>query len=80
MKAATHDHGMKKRIASALLWFYAIWYAASMVAAGLGISPALGPILGAAAAALIAGDPRHIIWTRPSSTSRSVQTGLENPT
>jgi hypothetical protein len=30
----------------------------------LGVSPLLGPILGAAAAGLIVGDPRRIIWTR----------------
>jgi glycine/D-amino acid oxidase-like deaminating enzyme len=29
----------------------------------LGVSLMLGPIIGAAAAALVAGDPRRIIWT-----------------
>jgi len=59
---------MKKRALAAVLWFYAIWYAGAMVASVLGLSPALGPILGTAAAAIIAGDPRRIIWTKPRAT------------
>lgn len=59
---------MKKRALSAVLWFYTGWYAGAMIAHVLGLSVALGPILGVAAAALIAGDPRGIIWTRRSST------------
>jgi hypothetical protein len=64
---------MKKRALAAVLWFYAIWYAGAMIAQIAGLSPALGPILGTAAAALIAGDPRGIIWTRtpkPTKTAR----------
>jgi hypothetical protein len=58
---------MKKRVASAALWFYTGWYAGAMIAQMLGVSVALGPILGVAAAAIIAGDPRGIIWHRASS-------------
>ena len=61
---------MKKRALAAVLWFYAIWYAGAMIAQMLGLSPALGPILGTAAAALIAGDPRGIIWTKTPKTTR----------
>jgi len=53
---------MKKRVFAALLWFYAWWYAGAVVAHVLGVSPMLGPIVGAAAAAIFAGDPRRIIW------------------
>jgi hypothetical protein len=60
---------MKKRAASAALWFYTGWYAGAMIAHVAGLSIALGPILGVAAAALIAGDPRGIIWTRTTSTA-----------
>jgi hypothetical protein len=35
-----------------------------MLAEILSVSPALGPILGAAAAGLIVGDPRGMIWKR----------------
>jgi hypothetical protein len=59
---------MKKRVLSGILWFMTGWYAGAMVAHVLGLSVALGPILGFAAAALIAGDPRGIIWVRTSST------------
>ena len=62
---------MKKRALAAVLWFYAIWYAGAMIASVFALSPALGPILGTAAAAIIAGDPRRIIWTKPAAT-RSV--------
>ena len=63
-----HRGGMKKRALSAVLWFYCGWYAGAMIAHALGLSIAIGPILGAAAAALIAGDPRGIIWPRSKST------------
>jgi hypothetical protein len=55
---------MKKRALAAVLWFYSMWYAGAMIAQVAGLSPALGPILGTAAAAIIAGDPRGIIWAR----------------
>ena len=55
---------MTKRILSAALWFYTGWYAGAMIAFHLGISEAIGPLLGTAAAALFAGDPRGLIWKR----------------
>jgi hypothetical protein len=70
---------MKKRALAALLWFYSMWYVGAMVASVFGLSPALGPILGAAAAAIIAGDPRRIIWTRPSLNGATTTSGLQNP-
>lgn len=60
---------MKKRVLAALLWFYAGWYAGAMIAALFGISPFIGPLIGAAAAGLVAGDPRHLIWKARSSTT-----------
>ena len=59
---------MTKRVLATLLWFYAGWYAGAMTAALFGISPALGPIFAVAAAAIIGGDPRGIIWGRPTRT------------
>ena len=55
---------MTKRIVAAFLWFYTGWYAGAMLAEILSVSPALGPIIGAAAAGLIVGDPRGMIWKR----------------
>ena len=55
---------MTKRILAAFLWFYTGWYAGAMLAEFLSVSPVLGPIIGAAAAGLIVGDPRGIIWKR----------------
>lgn len=66
-RVAAHRWGMKKRALSAVLWFYCGWYAGAMIAHTLNVSIAIGPILGVAAAALIAGDPRGIIWSRSSS-------------
>jgi hypothetical protein len=63
---------MAKRILAAFLWFYTGWYAGAMLAEILSVSPALGPILGAAAAGLIVGDPRRMIWT--ARTARSAST------
>ena len=65
---------MKKRVTAAVLWFCAAWYAGAMLAYILGVSIALGPILGTAAAALIAGDPRGIIWSRREVTPRTSTT------
>ena len=58
---------MKKRVLATFLWFFAGWYAGAVIAFALGVSPILGPILGVAAAGLIAGDPRGIIWSTRSS-------------
>jgi hypothetical protein len=73
---------MRRRAAAAVLWFFSMWYAGATLAYLIGLSPALGPILGTAAAALIAGDPRGIIWTwtpkvakpRSASRGRAIQT------
>ena len=68
---------MKKRILAVFLWFCAGWYCGALLAAFLGISPVLGPIIGAAAAALIAGDPRGIIWTRRAPAARPQEATAE---
>ena len=68
LRPGLHRGGMKKRALSGVLWFYCGWYAGAMIAHALDLSIAIGPILGAAAAAFIAGDPRGIIWSRSSST------------
>jgi hypothetical protein len=73
---------MKKRVAATLLWFYSMWYAGAMIATLFGLSPALGPILGTAAAALVGGDPRNLIWMRHRAPTASVVApamGAPNP-
>ncbi len=74
---------MTKRIAAAFLWFYAGWYAGALIAEFLGVSALLGPIIGAAAAGLIVGDPRRMIWTaraeRPASAPAPAPEGLADP-
>lgn len=69
---------MTKRVLAALLWFYTGWYAGAMIADIVGISPYLGPLIGAAAAGLIAGDPRRIIWTSraKAAATTSIPEGL----
>lgn len=59
---------MTKRLLATALWFYAGWYGGALLADFLGVSAVLGPIVGAAAAALIAGDPRRIIWSVRAAT------------
>ncbi|MGZ8527920.1 MAG: hypothetical protein ACXWWR_03925 [Candidatus Limnocylindrales bacterium] len=54
---------MNKRIAAGVLWLFAGWYLGNIVAFHVGISDLLGPILGIAAAAVVAGDPLGLIWT-----------------
>ena len=58
-----------KRAAAALIWFYAGWTAGAFVdyvagMSGIVIGPVLGIVLGTAAAAIVAGDPRRLIWHR----------------
>lgn len=55
---------MSKRIAAAVLWFFALWYLGAFIAFVLGVPDLLGPVLGLAGAALIGGDPLGVIWTR----------------
>ncbi len=74
---ATTMRGMTKRLLAAMLWFYAGWYIGAMIAAYFGVSPFLGPLIGAAAAGLIAGDPRRIIWTsRAEAPTATTSEGL----
>jgi hypothetical protein len=63
---------MKKRVLSAFLWFYAAWTLGSLLAFAFGISPVIGPVIGAAASALFVGDPRRIIWSRPAAPASSL--------
>lgn len=70
---------MTKRILAAFLWFYTGWYAGAMLAELLSVSPALGPIIGVAAAGLIVGDPRGMIWKRRTVLSTSSRTASSAP-
>ena len=63
---ASDPLAMTKRVAAAFLWFYTGWYAGAFLAELLGVSPVIGPIVGAAAAGFFVGDPLRIIWTRPA--------------
>lgn len=71
--------GMKKRTLAAILWFYTGWYAGAFLAEFLGVGPALGPIIGVAAAGLIVVDPRRIIWTAQAATAGSPNEALPEP-
>ena len=53
---------MKKRIVAGLLWFYVAWGVWSFLAAMLGLPELAGPVVGAAVAMFIAGDPMGRIW------------------
>jgi hypothetical protein len=71
MISTSDPSGMKKRALAAVLWFYAAWYVGAVTAHYLGLSEALGPILGTAAAAIVAGDPRRLIWNRRGTVAAS---------
>ena len=53
---------MKKRVLAGLLWFYVTWCAWSFLAAFAGLPQLAGPVVGAAVAMFIAGDPLGRIW------------------
>jgi hypothetical protein len=66
---------MKKRAVSAVLWFFAGWFVGAMFAYLTGVSIALAPIVAVAAAALVAGDPRGIIW-QPQAAAKVSDSAL----
>lgn len=71
---------MKKRIAAAILWFYAGWVIGALLAFAIGLTPALAPIIGTAAAAIVAGDPRRLIWSRaPARDDRTAPVTTGQP-
>lgn len=70
---------MKKRTLAALLWFYTGWYAGALLADFIGVGPALGPIVGAAAAGLIAVDPRRVIWNAKAAVAATSSEALPEP-
>ncbi len=57
---------MLTRIVAAFLWLLAGWNGGAIIAEVLGISVILGPILGLTAAFLVAVDPLHAVWHRPT--------------
>ncbi len=62
---------MKKRILAAVLWFVAAWCVGAVIAFVAGLSPVIAPLAGTVAAAIVAGDPRAVIWrkhNRPNPT------------
>ena len=69
---------MTKRILAAMLWFYVGWYAGAILADVFGVSPFLGPIIGAAAAGLIVGDPRRLIWTSRATNATASTVATES--
>jgi hypothetical protein len=62
-----------KRITAAVLWFFTGWFMGASIAFVLGMSGLLAPILAIAAAAIVAGDPRRIIWTNPGPSMSKAQ-------
>lgn len=55
---------MTKRIAIALLWFYAGWYAGAILAGTLGMTPVIGPILGASIAVIVISCLQRMVWSK----------------
>lgn len=72
---------MNKRLLAGFLWFLTGWYAGALLAEISGLSGALAPVFGVAAAWLIVADPRHVIWTArtPRPASASTPAGLPDP-
>jgi hypothetical protein len=69
---------MAKRALITLLWFYSMWFLGAATAYVLGISGALGPILGISAGVIVAIDPRRIIWTARASRPAAIGAGSVN--
>ena len=70
---------MNKRLLAGFLWFLTGWYAGALLAEISGLTPALAPILGVAAAWLIVADPRRMIWTTQTPRPAAAPAGLPDP-
>ena len=55
---------MKKRVFAGMLWFYATWYAVSLMSLVTTVPDLLGPTLGLALGVFVAWDPMNRIWSR----------------
>ena len=66
---------MKRTIATAL-WGYAFWYLGATLASIFSAPEAFGPILGVAAAVLVAVDPRGHLWPKATNSNTRVATRL----
>ena len=70
---------MNKRLLAGFLWFLTGWYAGALLAEISGLTPALAPIFGVAAAWLIVADPRRMIWTAQAPRPAAAPAGLPDP-
>ena len=73
-----------KRLIAIPLWFYTGWTAGAFADFlggyfGLSIGPVFGLVLGTAAAALFAGDPRRLIWTQGRTGAAPSIVGTRQP-
>jgi hypothetical protein len=63
---------MTKRIAAALLWYFAIWVGFEVVWSLTGIPRAIGPIVATAVSAFVGVDPAGLFWPRTAKAGRSL--------
>jgi len=68
---------MKKRALATVLWFVTGYFVGASAAFVLGITMLIAPVVGIVAAAVIAVDPRHAIWSTSPATSSSNADRLE---
>jgi hypothetical protein len=68
---ARDDAPMKKRNLATALWFFAGWYAGSILLWVLGVEAPLGIALGVAAGAFVWVDPIHLLWNPSAAKSRA---------
>jgi hypothetical protein len=60
---------MAKRVIAFLLWGFTAWYAMAYVVEFTGGPALVAPVVGLTVGALIAVDPRHLIWNRREHTA-----------
>jgi hypothetical protein len=68
---AHEDPVMSKRAVSSLAWFLAGWVAYEIAWSITGIPRAVGPVVAAAVAAVVAVDPTGAFWGRPARIART---------
>ena len=68
---------MKKRLLATVLWFYATWYAWSILADMTGMPALPGPAVGLAVAAFVGLDPMNRIWTKRPASEPAALPALE---
>jgi hypothetical protein len=71
-RGSLHDQAMIKRGFATALWFVATWVMVSALDFAVVLPSWIAPVVAMAVAALIAFDPRHLLWSGSTAPRHTV--------